>query len=72
METGDMATEPFIVFHLLPLAHLVNVSLPGQARPLAERSRLLLGWTVARLVDQARRSLGLALAWLGAPAAACA
>jgi hypothetical protein len=48
METGDMASEPFITFHLLPLAHVVNVSLPGEVRgqirepctgdPLAGRS----------------------------------
>jgi len=30
MELGDMAKEPFITFPLLPLAHVVNVSLPGQ------------------------------------------
>jgi hypothetical protein len=32
METGDMSKEPYITFPLLPLAHIVNVSLPGQVR----------------------------------------
>jgi hypothetical protein len=32
METGDMAKEPYITFPLLPLAHIVNVSMPGEVR----------------------------------------
>jgi hypothetical protein len=35
MELGDMAKEPYMIFPLLPLAHLINVSLPGQVGPRA-------------------------------------
>ncbi|KAI8468383.1 MAG: hypothetical protein J3K34DRAFT_523009 [Monoraphidium minutum] len=44
METGDMATEPFITFHLLPLAHIVNVSLPGQEPPIESAPEDLRLW----------------------------
>jgi hypothetical protein len=47
METGDMSVQPYIFFPLLPLAHIVNVSLPGQVglrgrRPGLQRLRLRL------------------------------
>jgi hypothetical protein len=32
MEVGDMAKQPYMVFPLLPLAHVVNVSMPGEVR----------------------------------------
>jgi hypothetical protein len=34
METGDMAVAPYITFPLLPLAHIVNVSRPGEEPPI--------------------------------------
>ena len=33
MELGDVTKNPYMVFPLLALAHVVNVSPPGQARP---------------------------------------
>ncbi|KIY98979.1 hypothetical protein MNEG_8986 [Monoraphidium neglectum] len=44
METGDMASEPFITFHLLPLAHVVNVSLPGEEPPIDQAPEDLRLW----------------------------
>ncbi|GBF96590.1 hypothetical protein Rsub_09336 [Raphidocelis subcapitata] len=50
METGDMTVQPYMLFPLLPLAHVVNVSLPGQEPPLDQAEEDLRLWDPS-LVD---------------------